>query len=67
MRGETKITKQITLHMDGDEAEWLKGVMQNPLDGMDPCEESLMDKTHRKGIFEVLKEQLSSSTTGESQ
>lgn len=56
MRFEVKTVKSIILDLNEDEAKWLKGVMQNPLNGKAPDEEDPIDKAIRYKFFGALKE-----------
>lgn len=53
---EAKIRKEITiiLKLSEEEALWLKGVMQNPVDGKCPSEEFKEDSDMRRAFFEAL-------------
>ncbi len=53
MKGEREDNVEITLTMTGDEAEWLKGVMQNP-HGCTPEEEEEYTKKMRQTFFDIL-------------
>ena len=52
-----KLEKKTTyvLRMDHADALWLRGVMQNPLNGLHPEEEDEQDRQHRYEFFEQLK------------
>ncbi len=54
MKGTRDDNVEITLKMTGDEAEWLKNVMQNPLDGVEHMSEDKHQKKMRKLFFDVL-------------
>ena len=43
----------VTLVLSPDEANWLNGVMQNPLHGQDPGTEPLDDKEMRRKFFDA--------------
>ena len=48
---KTDIQKTITITLDQEEAEWLRGVMQNPLHDEHPDEESARDREMRSRFF----------------
>jgi hypothetical protein len=54
MQTNTKITQTITLVLNEREAEWLKGLMQNPIGGMDPQDEPEDDREMRRIFWEAL-------------
>jgi hypothetical protein len=52
---ETRIIRQVTLVLDADEAEWLNGVMQNPLHGQEPIDEASEDAEMRLKFFNATR------------
>jgi hypothetical protein len=52
---ETRIIRQVTLVLDADEAEWLNGVMQNPLHGQEPIDEESEDAEMRLKFFNATR------------
>ena len=50
MKGSRKDNVEITLKMTADEAQWLKGVMQNP-HGCSPEEEDEYEKKNEEVIL----------------
>ena len=55
---KAEVALQVVLTLEEDEAYWLKAVMQNPLFGRKPSEESEKDRDMRKNIFNWLKDAL---------
>ena len=55
MKFDTNKTITTTLVLNEEEREWLHGVMQNPLWGQLPTEESPLDQHHRKALFNATK------------
>lgn len=51
MQTDVKHTIEITLVMNAEEARWLNGVMQNPLNGQHPTLEDPEDRHMRKKFF----------------
>lgn len=54
MKATSTITETITLEMTRDQAEWLKGVMQNPLDGNHPMAEDPYDSNQRLALWSAI-------------
>ncbi len=50
-----KIEKNVILQMLEHEAEWLKNVMQNPLNCVDPKDEHEEDRKMRHTFWEALQ------------
>ena len=48
-------TEKVILEFTAQEAIWLKAVMQNPLNGQHPLEESIDNFKIRRELFERLK------------
>ena len=55
---KAELNTQVILTLEEDEAYWLKTVMQNPLFGREPSEESKEDKTMRYDIFNCVNDVL---------
>jgi hypothetical protein len=55
MKIKNQTTMKITLKLEEHEALWLKGIMQNPLHGENPEEESRKDKKMRTLFWNALK------------
>lgn len=51
----TKAAVEITLVLDEAEAYWLNSVMQNPLHGQPPEDESNQDSSMREKFFNATK------------
>lgn len=51
---KASVTANITLTLSMSEANWLKGVMQNPLYGQHPSEEDLDERDLRIQLFNTL-------------
>ena len=51
-----KLTKEETyiLRLSEEEAEWLTGIMQNPLHGETPTDENIEDRKMRAKFYETL-------------
>ena len=54
MKSTTKTITEITLVLTGEEAEWLRGVMQNPLFGEHPDNEDVLVGERRLALFNAL-------------
>ena len=54
MEVTTEVSKVINLQLTEEEAEWLRGAMQNPLCGCNPDEESMHNRLHRIDLFDAL-------------
>lgn len=54
MKGTKEESVEITLKMTGEEAIWLKSVMQNPLGGCAPKDEADNEKGMRTMFWNVL-------------
>lgn len=46
-------TYKLTLVLNQKEAEWLHGVMQNPLHNQHPADEAILDAMMRKKFFDA--------------
>ena len=53
---KTTSIKKVALYLDEELAVWLKGVMQNPLDGQSLDDEREVDTVCRHLIFNGLKD-----------
>jgi hypothetical protein len=56
MQNTTKQSVEVTLVLDEKEADWLHGVMQNPLHGQSPDDESPEDAEMRIKFFLATKQ-----------
>ena len=54
MKVNTTVITEVTLAMNEEEIEWLRGLMQNPLHGLTPDEENKDDKRMRKLFWDAL-------------
>ena len=55
---KAEVALRVVLTLEEEEAYWLKAVMQNPLFGREPSEESEKDRDMRKNIFSWLNDAL---------
>lgn len=55
MKATTVTETKVILEMTEEESQWLKLVMQNPLHGQTPIDESSHDAAMRKAFFEAIK------------
>lgn len=55
MKAIEQTRKTFHLTLQEEEAEWLRGVMQNPLYGQTPEEESEEDNRMRRAFFDAVK------------
>ena len=62
MHLEVKIVKQTVLHLEDEEARWLKAVMQNPLGD---AGESLEDAEMRTKFFNALNTEVETEVHGD--
>lgn len=53
MRASEKMIKVIVLELTEDEAHWLHGVMQNPLWGEHPDNDTEYDRAMRRKFFDA--------------
>ena len=51
MKSQSSITHTTTLVLDEEETAWLHAVMQNPLHGQEPGQESREDEVMRSKFF----------------
>ena len=52
----------VIVEMSYSEAQWLKAVMQNPLNGeVDPSKEDAIHQKHRHELFNALRNQIGNS------
>lgn len=54
VKATEKKTVEITLTLTAEEANWLKGLMQNPLYGLSPKQEAEADKKIRMSFWNAL-------------
>lgn len=54
MKGSIETTTTVKLELTQDEANWLRGIMQNPLHGQNPSEEVDYDRSMRMLFWNVL-------------
>lgn len=54
MKATSKFKPVVVLELTVEEARWLKGVMQNPLWGDSPEEESIEDNNMRRKFFDAI-------------
>jgi len=54
MKYLTTVVREYTIILTAGEYEWLKGVMQNPLHGETPDQESEINKKYRRIFWDAL-------------
>lgn len=54
MRSEIKKETIVTIELTPEEADWLKGIMQNPINVKSSQGENKKDKDMREALFSIL-------------